>query len=516
MSDNQLNEGALPPVAAPEVNDIVSVNKKGSNDNKAAKAVFFLVIGAVFVGALTWFGQRYATQKKAELKQSSAPKSKEDTAPIFNPEKTGLTPQQRKLGSDSTIVPPSVSATPTQTAATTPGASEIRPLRGADGKPMVNAQGRAMGVDRNGNVIEVPAIGLVGSDADRKPLPGQSAGNQQQANSGSTQAPSKPPSRFGGALFVGDAPKPASGSAASNNASLSTTAQQAAQVQQVMQQLGLSPATQSGTNRQGITPPVAAPAGSATPFFGQPPGETLNSPVNPPRPGTVGSSLYSTATPVALAKRFPDQNLILPKGRQADCVLTGRIVDEVPGFTSCVLAQNLYGDNGRVLLLERGSELTGEYGISNQQGSERLFVTWTRLKTPEGIEIDLGSPGSDRLGTSGLPGHLDNRWGERIGAALLLSLVKDVTVAVINNQSQKNSAGGGATVNVGGGSSGQNTINAGSTIAEEVIKQTMKVRPRLTINEGDRISIYVARDLDFTPVYALRTNSNAMLRPLAK
>jgi type IV secretion system protein VirB10 len=154
-----------------------------------------------------------------------------------------------------------------------------------------------------------------------------------------------------------------------------------------------------------------------------------------------------------------------------------------------------------VLLLERGSELTGEYGTTNQLGLERLFVTWTRLKTPEGIEINLTSPGSDRLGTSGLPGHLDNRWGARIGAAFLLSFVKDITVAIINKQTASES---NATVSVQS-APGQNTLNASSALAEEVIKQTIKVRPRLTINEGDRISIYVARDLDFSPVYALKT-----------
>jgi type IV secretion system protein VirB10 len=227
---------------------------------------------------------------------------------------------------------------------------------------------------------------------------------------------------------------------------------------------------------------------------------------NEPRVGSVGAALHASATPVALAKRFPDQFLMLPKGRQADCILTGRIIDEVPGFTSCVLAQNLYSDNGRVLLLERGSELSGEYGITNQSGSERLFVTWQRIKTPLGIEIDLGSPGADRLGTSGLPGHLDNRWGARLASALLISLVQDVSVAVINRQSATSSSGSN---NVSVASPGQNTANASSQLAEEVIKQTLKVRPRLTINEGSRISIYVARDLDFSPVYALRESGTA-------
>ncbi|MFX6949849.1 TrbI/VirB10 family protein, partial [Acinetobacter baumannii] len=81
-------------------------------------------------------------------------------------------------------------------------------------------------------------------------------------------------------------------------------------------------------------------------------------------------------------------------------------------------------------------------------------------------EIDLSSPGSDRLGTSGLPGHLDNRWGARIGAAFLLSFVKDVTVAIINKQAQSNNSS--STVNVTT-APGQNTLNASSQLAEEVI-----------------------------------------------
>lgn len=81
-----------------------------------------------------------------------------------------------------------------------------------------------------------------------------------------------------------------------------------------------------------------------------------------------------------------------------------------------------------------------------------------------------------------------------------------MTVAIINKQAQSNNSS--STVNVTT-APGQNTLNASSQLAEEVIKQTLKVRPRLTINEGDRISIYVARDLDFSPVYALKTAGTA-------
>lgn len=497
--------------AAPEAaDDIVSVNKKGSNDNKLAKAGFLLVVGAMMVGVMAWFSQDWLNNRKAEMKANSGPRAAEDTTQVFNPEKTGTAAPRQRLGAESGQPAPSQVAA-TQTVQPSAPQDDCRAVRGADGRVMVNAQGRAMCVDREGNVVEVPAIApLAGDQSGRKPLPGATEGRQaqgQQAQGGQGgqggQQQPRPPSRYGGSLFVNEPKLPSNAAAgtvpnANQPPSTANTGTQPQQLADLLRGLGGGAQSSSGSTAPLVTPVSAGPQGALQ---------------EPARPGTVGASLYSSSTPVAVAKRMTDQNFILPKGRQADCVLTGRIVDEVPGFTSCVLAQNLYSDNGRVLLLERGSELTGEYGTTNQLGLERLFVTWTRLKTPEGIEIDLASPGSDRLGTAGLPGHLDNRWGARIGAALLLSFVKDINVAIISRQSPSQA---NATVSVQS-APGQNTLNSSASLAEEVIKQTLKVRPRLTINEGDRISIYVARDLDFSSVYALKTAGvTGVTRLLAK
>lgn len=485
---------------APE--DIVSVNaKKPSGQNKAAKSVFVLTAAALVLGGGTWYGQHWLAAKKDAMKPGGTPNSAAAAPNLLNPEKTGTTVQAAKLGSASGSPPPEQKVErpgPKETA------SGVRPMRGPDGKVVVDAQGRAMGVDPDGNVVSVPAIDVVGGAVDtKKPLPGQTgqtvpANSSQQANNG--QPTVKAPSRFAGALFVDVDPSSAKAAPAndSGNASATLAPNSISSYTEILRAVN---AAQGGGS--GAASPTPAPV--ATPYIGQPidtiaPAGGGSS--RSDRAGTVGESLHSTATPVARARRFQDQNLVLPKGRQADCVLTGRISDEVPGFTSCVLSQNLYSDNGRVLLLERGSELSGEYGVMNQPGMRRLFVTWNRVKTPNGIEVNLSSPGSDSLGTSGLPGHLDNRWGERIGAALILSFLKDVSVAVINSQTDKNSSVG-TTVTVQ--PPGQNTVNAGFSIADEVVRQTLKVRPTLTINEGDKIAIYVARDLDFSPVYALKS-----------
>ncbi len=54
-------------------------------------------------------------------------------------------------------------------------------------------------------------------------------------------------------------------------------------------------------------------------------------------------------------------------------------------------------------------------------------MLWNRAKTPNGIIITLASPATDALGRSGMDGDIDNHWFERIGSALLVSIVKDAT-----------------------------------------------------------------------------------------
>lgn len=211
-------------------------------------------------------------------------------------------------------------------------------------------------------------------------------------------------------------------------------------------------------------------------------------------PGTFDGNLKSAPTPRALAGVIGNRNLLLAKGSMLDCVLNTAINSSQPGMVSCTLTRNIYSDNGKVLLLERGSLITGEFGGRLKTGQTRIYVLWNRIKTPKGVVVSLDSPGTDALGRSGIDGDVDKHWGERIGNAFMLSLIQD---AIGFAATRGNNQNGSSQMYF------QNTQQTGDNMATTVLKDSLQIPPTISKNQGERIAIFVARDLDFSAVYDL-------------
>jgi type IV secretion system protein VirB10 len=118
-------------------------------------------------------------------------------------------------------------------------------------------------------------------------------------------------------------------------------------------------------------------------------------------------------------------------------------------------------------------------------------VVWHEARTPTGVVVDLASPGTDALGRSGLSGDVDRHFGERFGAAILLSFIDGAIQAGVESSRQADS------------SSIVVSPAASRDIVGEVLEDSIGIAPTITVAPGTRVRVLVARDLDFRSVYAL-------------
>jgi type IV secretion system protein VirB10 len=185
-----------------------------------------------------------------------------------------------------------------------------------------------------------------------------------------------------------------------------------------------------------------------------------------------------------------------------------------------VTAEDIWSFDGRRVLIPAGTRLIGEYRSGLARGQTRIFVVWTRLLRSDGVSVALGSIGTDDLGRAGLTGTVDNKYLERFGSAILLSVVGGAAqfIAGLGNANQQTSGPiqvvdpvtGQVTIvqpqpnqlalnarQIGA----QTTAQTLTQLAQEALRDQISIPPTVHVDQGARIMIFVRRDLDFSAVY---------------
>jgi type IV secretion system protein VirB10 len=209
----------------------------------------------------------------------------------------------------------------------------------------------------------------------------------------------------------------------------------------------------------------------------------------------------------------------IPQGTMIRGTLETAINSDLAGMAKAIVRDDVYSFDGRRILIPAGSSLIGDYKADIQQGQERVFVAWTRMIRGDGVSVQLGSFGTDRLGRSGMTGKVDRKYWERFGPPALLTMIGGAAqyVATLGNPDRNNDI---TIVNPDGtvtripqsntetpeqqarGIAAQ-TIAAGiQQMAAEAFGNTKDIRPTIHIDQGSDINVFVTRDLDFSDLYA--------------
>ena len=175
-----------------------------------------------------------------------------------------------------------------------------------------------------------------------------------------------------------------------------------------------------------------------------------------------------------------NRSTTVPQGTLIPAVMETAFNSTRPGLARAIVSRDVRGFDGSRVLIPRGSRLIGEYRSDAAPGQSRALVNWLRLIRPDGVTIAIGSPATDPLGRGGIRANVNSHFFERFASSLLRSTI-DIGLTIAAG------AANAPVVLLPGGLSGSLTQT-----------QPREVTRTLTVRQGTSISIFVARDLDFT------------------
>jgi type IV secretion system protein VirB10 len=192
------------------------------------------------------------------------------------------------------------------------------------------------------------------------------------------------------------------------------------------------------------------------------------------------------------AKKLPHPSLTIPAGEMIPATLETAINSDLPGMVRAITTRDIYSLMGGHLLIPKGSTLVGQFNSGVVEGQSRILVVWNRVQMSDGIIVTLNSPGTDTLGRSGQGADIiDRHFFERFGTSALLSVLGAYSAtAGVGTQDQYNSASQYRMA----------LANSFQQTSGQTLEKSINIAPTLQINQGTRINVFVAHDLDFAGV----------------
>lgn len=113
---------------------------------------------------------------------------------------------------------------------------------------------------------------------------------------------------------------------------------------------------------------------------------------------------------------------VLGRGKMIDAVMESAINSDLPGEVIAIVSRDIYSENGKVVLIPKGSRVFGSFaGVSDEGGYGRVDITWNRIDLPSGYSLNLSGTTVDHLSRKGVQGRVDNKYKERFANAVLSS-----------------------------------------------------------------------------------------------
>ncbi|EMH44875.1 bacterial conjugation TrbI-like protein, partial [Helicobacter pylori GAM96Ai] len=220
-----------------------------------------------------------------------------------------------------------------------------------------------------------------------------------------------------------------------------------------------------------------------------------------------------------------DPTFTLAQYTPIEITLTSKVDATLTGIVSGVVSKDVWSANGKMRLIDKGTKVFGNYQ-SVKGGTPimtRLMIVFTKAITPDGVVIPLAdAQAAGMLGEAGVAGYVNNHFMQRIGFAVVASVVNTLLqtspIIVLDKLIGKGGGEGyrGNEFNYALGQAINGSMQSSSQMQRQVLGQLMNIPPSFYKNEGDSIKILTMEDIDFSSVYDIEITNKAVVNDIIK
>lgn len=174
-------------------------------------------------------------------------------------------------------------------------------------------------------------------------------------------------------------------------------------------------------------------------------------------------------------------------------LLENAVNSEIGGRIVIVVEEDVYGAEGRNILIPKGSRIVCLYEPMQAGGQTRLEVVCNRILEGNGISVTLTNmKTADAMGRTGVIGKVDNRLLEKYGQVLGLSGISGLNTYatfLMNMSTNPNVVAGTPIL--------QSTNNSLQDVTKQILKKTMSLNPIILVAAGSRVVLEPLVDIYF-------------------
>jgi len=193
----------------------------------------------------------------------------------------------------------------------------------------------------------------------------------------------------------------------------------------------------------------------------------------------------------------------IAQGRIIQATTESVINTDLPAPIRAIVSRDVYAEAGTTPLIPKGSRLIGQYNTDILGGQNRVYLIWTRVIRPDGVDVMINSPLVDAIGQAGIGGQVDTKFQQIFSRSVMSSIIS-IGLAVGSDQisggsttTTNSSVGGSSTTGDAATTATVNALNRLGSTTDSFMQKYLNLGPTILVDQGTKVNVFVNRDLVF-------------------